>query len=199
MIATIGVKINLEESIDRKSADTHGSQGGKNGRRSHRDLIRTVYIIFIASLLSLTIAMAAMPLFTQNFPGNAPTAKILSQNCTTLNPITFPASTPSSGTILFNCSGAPDWAFKVNAAGNAVPKLSMVSTAGGPPIPYTSLSVNVNTDPPVLPCIPSTRTITNGTAVTFTSSDVGGFFDYCAAYTASAGATFPSFTITWSQ
>ena len=189
----------MEESSGRKSADGDSSQEEKNGRRSYRPLIRTVYIIFVAGLLSLTIALAAMPLFTQNFPGNAPTAKILAQNCTTLNPVTFPASTPSSGAILFNCTGTNTWAFKVNAAGNAVPLLSMISIGGGPPTPYTSLSVNVHTDPPILPCIPSTRTITNGTSVTFTTSDVGGFFDYCAAFTASAGATFPGYTITWTQ
>lgn len=189
----------MEESSARKSADSDSSQEEKNVRRSYRPLIKTVYIVSLAILLSLTIAIAAMPLFTQNFPGNAPTAKILAQNCTALNANSFPTSTPSSGAILFNCTGTNTWSFKVNAAGNAIPVLSMVSTAGGPPTPYTSLSVNVHTDPPVLPCIPSARTITNGTAVTFTSSDVGGFFDYCAAYTASVGATFPSFDITWSQ
>jgi hypothetical protein len=125
------------------------------------------------------------------------TTKIITPNCNSLTGHGFPSMAPSAGAILFDCNSYG--AIKVWAAGTATPTITPTGLAGGAPSPYITLSLNLHEDPPLLPCIPSTRIITSGSPVTFTSSDVGHSFDYCASFTTVTSTDFPSFTVTWNS
>ena len=174
-----------------------------------RRLGTTFLVMTIVMLSSIVVASTV---FTQVFPGHTGAGngtgssntnssgnnqKIITPNCNQLVGTGFPSTAPAAGTVLFSCSSYG--AIKVQSAGVATPTISSAGPGGIPPSPYTTLSLNVHADPPLLPCIPSDRVIVSGTPVTFTQSDVGHSFDYCASFAVTLNTNFPSFQVTWSS
>jgi hypothetical protein len=151
-------------------------------------LTRRAYLLIGLVAVAASVSVIVYAAVSQSFPATTVPALgfATTQNCSSVTDQTSPIP-PSSGTLIFNCSGVA--AFSVNRDGASTPTYTITTTAG---ILTTALAIA----PDGSGCTGSGVTpLTSGTAVNFAGS---GAWIYCLSYTANtSGGTINPFSVSW--
>lgn len=133
-------------------------------------------LVIVAVILLVGPTVAVQLIVSHTFPASVIPGAVLTSSCSILN------LTPGATTALAQCG--------TGAAFSSVGTLP-VSASFVLPTVYASLTYVAHA---------TTNVCTAGTAVPTTSTVIpAGNYDYCLTYTAPAGTSLPTFTVSWSQ